>query len=111
MTWRGDYQVCRLSDFEKVGVDGRVHVHIVREITIPDALEFPLPRLKDIGSPFEALLQGSEPIEEGEHAEPVLADGTEAASSSAGSMPPRALVRPYAGSARDLYMPWLTSIE
>ena len=26
-------------------------------------------------------------------------------------MPPRAAVRPYAGSERDLYMPWLTSAE
>ena len=40
--WKGDYLVAAISDFQALGVDAKIPVHVVKEIIVPEPLTFPI---------------------------------------------------------------------
>ena len=125
MAFKGDYVVAAWSDFQALGLDAKVPIHVVREIIVLESVTFPVAdaeRAMGLRLPLPAGEQQQQQQQQlpAEHSaqdmvvsEPVdPPPPTAGASESTGTTGvPFHNIRKYTGSRRAKFAPWLTSDE
>ena len=114
MTFKGDYVVAAWSDFQALGLDAKVPIHVVREIIVPERIVFPIAdaeRALGLRLPLPAEQQPGPATEHVEGTDQLPAPIGEASESVEAAGLPYHNIRKYAGSARARFAPWLTSQE
>ena len=116
MTFKGDYLVAAWSDFQALGLDAKVPVHVVREIIVPENVSFPVAdaeRAMGLRMPLPADTQHPQlttPENSVEVTDPSPSTGELSASSERSALPFHN-VRKYSGSLRAKYAPYLSQHE
>ena len=121
MTFKGDYIVAAWKDFQELGLDAKVPVHVVRELIVPDEMRFPIAdaeRAMGLRLPLPAGEEQQQQQLPAEHSaqDMVVSEPVDPPPPTAGASESTDAagvkfhdIRPYAGSLRAKFAPWLTS--